>query len=94
MFADLSSYTGLSPAELVLMILPHAPLELSAVFLPLALFLVQARKREFLPLGRWIWQCFFIAVPMVALAALIEAPVSPHLMEWAIRQHGGLPSMA
>lgn len=89
--ADLSSYSGLSPADLVLVILPHAPLELTAVFLPLALFLIQARRRQLEPLGRWVWQSFFIAVPMVAVAALIEISVTPHLMEWAIRQHGGLP---
>lgn len=89
--ADMSAYSGLPPWEMTLLILPHAPLELTAVFLPLALFIIQARRDDLRPLGTWVWQSFFIALPLIALAASIEVSVTPYLFTKAIDANGGLP---
>lgn len=89
--SDMSAYTGLSAGKLGLLILPHAPLELIGVFLPLGLFLIQAKKHQLAPLGKWAVQSLLIAIPIILLAAIIEVYITPQLIEHAISSNGGLP---
>lgn len=79
--ADLSAYAQLAPWQLTLLVTPHAIPELIGIFLPLALFSIQARKHELRPLNDWAWQSFVIGLPLIFGAALIEVFVSPHLIE-------------
>jgi len=89
--ADISAYSGLSPLELGLLLLPHAPLELTAVFLPLAVFLIQAKRKQLHPLNIYSWQSLLLALPLIMIAALIEITVTPMLVTDAINANGGLP---
>lgn len=78
--STLSAQLGVSPARFLLALLPHALLELWALFLPLAAWLLASRR------GRWdellaaTVVTTAIAVPALVLAALIEVYVSPHLV--------------
>mgnify|MGYP005614027495 FL=1 len=90
--ADISARSGLSPFELGILILPHAPLELIGVFLPLGVFLIQAKKHELAPLGKWSVQSLLIGLPIIFIAAILEVFVTPGLVSQAITHNGGLPN--
>lgn len=77
--AGVSHFLGVSPALLLLGVLPHAVLELTALFLPLAAWILASRKGEWDQLLAATFVTVTIAVPMVLVAALIEVYVSPHL---------------
>jgi hypothetical protein len=77
--AGVSHFLGVSPALLLLGVLPHAVLELTALFLPLAAWIIASRKGEWDQLLAATCVTVAIAVPMVFVAALIEVYVSPHL---------------
>ena len=77
--AGVSHFLGVSPALLLLGVLPHAILELTALFLPLAAWIIASRKGEWDQLLAATFVTVAIAVPMVIVAALIEVYVSPHL---------------
>jgi hypothetical protein len=78
--STLSAELGLSPAQFLVALLPHALLELWALFLPLAAWLIASRH------GRWdellaaTVVTVAIAVPALVLAAFVEVYVSPHLV--------------
>ncbi len=78
--ATLSAQLDLSPALLLAGLLPHAVPELTALFLPLAAWLVAART------GRWdellaaTAVTVAIAVPVLLASAAVEVWVSPHLL--------------
>ena len=80
--ADISAYTGRPPWEWILLMLPHALLELPAIFLPLGLFLLQARRRDLRPLQRRSHQALLLGVPVLVVAAVIEVELTPHLVRW------------
>jgi hypothetical protein len=77
--AGVSHFLGVSPALLLVGVLPHAMLELTALFLPLAAWIIASRKGEWDQLLAATIVTVALAVPMVILAALIEVYVSPHL---------------
>lgn len=77
--AGVSHFLGVSPALLLLGVLPHAVLELTALFLPLAAWIIASRKGEWEQLLAATLVTVAIAVPALAVAALIEVYVSPHL---------------
>jgi hypothetical protein len=77
--AGVSHFLGVSPALLLVGVLPHAILELTALFLPLAAWIIASRKGEWDQLLAATFVTVAIAVPMVVVAALIEVYVSPHL---------------
>lgn len=77
--AGVSHFLGVSPALLLLGVLPHAVLELTALFLPLAAWIIASRKGEWDQLLAATFVTVAVAVPMVVLAALVEVYVSPHL---------------
>lgn len=80
--ADISSLTGLPPWEWIVLMLPHALLELPAIFLPLGLFLLQARRRDLKPLQRRAHQAFAVGVLVLLIAAVVEVEITPHLVSW------------
>ena len=78
--STLAAELHVSPARFLLGMLPHAVLELSALFLPLAAWLLASRR------GRWdellaaTVVTTTIAVPVLLLSAIVEVYVSPHLV--------------
>jgi hypothetical protein len=77
--AGVSDFLGVSPALLLLGVLPHAILELTALFLPLAAWILASRKGEWEQLLAATVVTVALAVPMLVTAALIEVYISPHL---------------
>ena len=71
----------LSIATLLLSVLPHALLELTAVFLPLAAWLIASRRDEWEELLAATFVTVGLALPMLFLAALIELTVWPRLLD-------------
>jgi hypothetical protein len=78
--ADLSFLLGVEQWQLLLTTLPHALLELTAVFLPLAAFLRASRRREWEQLLAATAVTVLVAIPMLIVAAAIEAYVWPSLL--------------
>jgi Stage II sporulation protein M len=74
-----SGFLKVSPALLLVSVLPHALFELTALFLPLAAWIIASRRGEWEQLLAATLVTVTIAVPMLILAALIEVYVSPHL---------------
>jgi hypothetical protein len=77
--AGVSSFLGVSPALLLLGVLPHAIPELIALFLPLAAWIIASRRGEWEQLLAATAVTVAIAVPVLFVAALIEVYISPHL---------------
>ena len=65
---------------LIIGLLPHAIIELVALFLPLAAWTIASRQDRWHELLAATFVCVAIAVPMLVAAALIEVYVSPHLI--------------
>jgi hypothetical protein len=78
--SSISAQVGISPGLLLLSVLPHALPELTALFLPLAAWILLSRR------GRWdemlaaTLVTTALAIPVIVLAALVETYVSPHLL--------------
>ena len=77
--AGVAHFLGVSPALLLLGVLPHAILELAALFLPLAAWIIASRRGEWEQLLAATFVTVAIAVPILLVAALIEVYVSPHV---------------
>ena len=77
--AALANQLHISPAVLLLGLLPHALPELTALFLPLAAWIIASRRDDWHELLAATFVTVAIAVP-VLIAALIEVYVSPHLL--------------
>jgi hypothetical protein len=73
---------GLSPAVLLIGLLPHAVPELVALFLPLAAWLLASRRGAWHELLAATFVTVAIAVPTLVAAAFVEVYVSPHLIGW------------
>jgi hypothetical protein len=78
--ATIATQLGMSPGVLIAGLLPHALPELTALFLPLAAWLVASRS------GRWdellaaTVVTVGLAVPVLLVSAVIELHVSPELL--------------
>jgi hypothetical protein len=70
----------ISVPVLVLTALPHALLELTAVFLPLAAWTIASRKGEWDQLLAATMVTVLIAIPMLIVAATWEVYVWPHII--------------
>jgi hypothetical protein len=70
-----------SPAILLIVLLPHAPLELTALFLPLAAWISASRRGEWDQLLAATLVTVIIALPMLLAAAFIEVFLSPHVLQ-------------
>jgi Stage II sporulation protein M len=71
----------ISRFALILSVLPHALIELTALFLPLAAWLIASRRGEWNQLLAATFVTVLIAVPALILAATIEVYVWPHILE-------------
>lgn len=78
--STLAAQGGISPGLLLVGLLPHALPELMALFLPLAAWLLASRR------GRWdellaaTVVTTALALPILAITALVEVYVSPHVV--------------
>jgi uncharacterized membrane protein SpoIIM required for sporulation len=71
----------ISRLELVLSVLPHAIPELTALFLPLAAWLIASRRGEWNQLLAATFVTVALAIPTLILAATIEVYVWPHILD-------------
>jgi len=78
--ATLAAQLGASPALFLLGVLPHALLELWALFLPLAAWLIASRGGDWHELLAATVVTAAIATPALVIASLVEVYVSPHLV--------------
>jgi hypothetical protein len=77
--AGVSHFLHVSPALLLLGVLPHAIPELVALFLPLAAWIIASRKGEWDQLLAATLVTVALAVPVLVGSAFVEVYVSPHL---------------
>jgi hypothetical protein len=71
----------ISRLELILSVLPHALPELTALFLPLAAWLIASRRGEWNQLLAATFITVLLAIPVLLLAATIEVYVWPHILQ-------------
>lgn len=70
----------ISRFQLILSVLPHAIPELTALFLPLAAWLIASRRGEWNQLLAATLVTVLLAIPTLVLAAMIEVYVWPHIL--------------
>jgi hypothetical protein len=75
---------GMTPFELLTVLLPHALPELFALFLPLAAWSIASRRGAFQELLAATVATTAIAIPLLLLAAGIETWITPSLLSTAI----------
>ena len=78
--AQLAGQLQITPATLVLTILPHAIPELVALFLPLAAWVIASRRSEWEQLLAATFVTVGIAIPILIYAALWEVFVWPQIL--------------
>jgi Stage II sporulation protein M len=78
--ATLAAQVRISPFVLLLTLAPHALLELVALFLPLAAWLIASRRGEWRELLAATFSTVALAVPMLLLAAALEVTLWPDLL--------------
>jgi hypothetical protein len=71
----------ISRFELILSVVPHALPELTALFLPLAAWLIASRRGEWNQLLAATLVTVALAIPVLLLSATIEVYVWPHILE-------------
>jgi hypothetical protein len=78
--AGIAAHLNTSPGVLLAVLLAHAPLELTALFLPLAAWIIASRRGDWDQLLAATVVTVAIALPMLVIAAFIEVYVSPHIL--------------
>jgi len=78
--STLSYQLHISRVELILSVLPHAIPELTALFLPLAAWLIASRRGEWNQLLAATLVTVLLAIPTLILSATIEVYVWPHIL--------------
>jgi hypothetical protein len=78
--ANLAAFVGHGPGELILLLLPHALPELTALFLPLAAWTIASRRGAWQDLLAATFVTVGIAVPVLIATSLVETYVTPRLM--------------
>jgi hypothetical protein len=73
---------GVSPALLLVSLLPHAAPELFALFLPLAAWLLASRRQAWDELLAATFATTAVAVPLLLGAAAVEVWLSPHVLSF------------
>ncbi len=79
--STISYQLQISRFELILSVLPHALPELTALFLPLAAWLIASRRGEWNQLLAATLVTVLLAIPVLLLTATIEVYVWPHILE-------------
>jgi hypothetical protein len=82
--ASVAAALHTSPGILLVVLLPHALIELTALFLPLAAWIIASHRGEWDQLLAATLVTVAIALPMLVVAALIEVYVSPHVLAMLI----------
>jgi hypothetical protein len=80
--ASIADAQGVSPALLLVSLLPHALPELCALFLPLAAWLLASRRQAWDELLAATFVTTAIAVPVLVAAAAVEVWLSPHVLSF------------
>jgi Stage II sporulation protein M len=78
--STLSAQLSVSPGVLVVGLLPHALPELTALFLPLAAWMLASRRGEWNQLLAATFVTVAIATPVLVTASLVEVYVTPHVL--------------
>jgi len=78
--STLSYQLHISRFELILSVLPHAIPELTALFLPLAAWLIASRRGEWNQLLAATFITVVLAIPTLIVAATIEVYLWPHIL--------------
>jgi hypothetical protein len=81
--STIAAHFGIGRGVLILTLLPHALPELTALFLPLAAWLVASRRGRFDELLAATIVTVAIAVPVLVVAAVVEVYVWPDLLRAA-----------
>jgi hypothetical protein len=71
----------ISRLELILSVLPHALPELTALFLPLAAWIIASRRGEWNQLLAATFITVALAIPVLIVTATIEVYVWPHILQ-------------
>ena len=71
----------ISRLDLILSVMPHAIPELTALFLPLAAWLIASRRGEWNQLLAATLITVALAIPTLLIAATIEVYIWPHILE-------------
>ena len=79
--STISYQLDITRAELILSVLPHAIPELTALFLPLAAWLIASRRGEWNQLLAATLLTVALAIPVVIAAAAVEVYVWPHILD-------------
>lgn len=79
--ATIADQLQISHATLIASVLPHAIPELTALFLPLAAWLIASRRGEWNQLLAATFITVLLAIPVVVVAASIEVYVWPQILE-------------
>ena len=74
-----------TPGMLLVVLLPHALIELAALFLPLAAWIIASRRGDWDQLLAATVVTVAIALPMLVVAAMIEVYISPHVLHGLLR---------
>ena len=85
--ADLSLQLDISTGMLMLTLLPHALLELTALFIPLAAWLIASRRDQWHELLAATFATVAMAIPALLVASLIEVAIWPELLKLASAQY-------
>lgn len=80
--ATLAAYLDISPALLIVGLLPHAVPELVALFLPLAAWMIASRQRDWHVLLAATAVTVMLAVALLVASAFVEVFLSPDLLRW------------
>ncbi len=78
--ATISAQLGISPTLLLVGVLPHALHELTALFLPLAAWIIASRRGDWHELLAATFVTVAFAAPVLVISALVEVFVSPHVL--------------
>ncbi len=78
--STIAYHLHISDAALILSVLPQALIELPALFLPLAAWILASRRKEWNQLLAATFVTVAIAVPMLLVASAVELFVWPHLL--------------
>lgn len=82
--ASVAAALHTSPGILLVVLLPHALIELTALFLPLAAWIIASRRGEWDQLLAATVVTVALALPMLVAAAVIEVYASPHILRLLI----------
>jgi hypothetical protein len=81
--STLAASAHVTPAVLLLTAAPHALLELTAVFLPLAAWTIASRRDDWDQLLAATAVTVTLAIPMLLASAMLEVQVWPYLLRLA-----------